>query len=112
MASLKSLRTLSCSHFAATMAVSLAVYEIFSIKEWRDLKNWVKGCSSSLQMAPFERPYTTFCWSAIVKHSIVYLVPLSSYLPSNNIVGLRSLNVRSSKVVPFESLVRFPIRLP
>jgi len=48
------------------MAVSLTVHEIFSIKELRDLENWVRGCSRSLQMAPFDRPYTTFYWSAIV----------------------------------------------
>jgi len=29
-------------------------------------------------MVLFDRPYTTFCWSAIV--AIVYLVPFSSYL--------------------------------
>ena len=36
----KNLGTVSYSHFVATTAVglSLAVYEIFSIKEWRDLK--------------------------------------------------------------------------
>ena len=28
-----------------TMAVSLTVYEIFSVKEERDLENWVTGCS-------------------------------------------------------------------
>jgi len=31
-----------------------------------DLENWVRGCSSSLKMAQFDRPYTTFCWSATV----------------------------------------------
>jgi len=42
------------------MAVSLAVSEIFSVKEWRDLENSVRGCSRSLKTAPFDRPYTTF----------------------------------------------------
>jgi len=46
------------------MAVSLTVYEIFSVKVLRDLENWVRGCI--LKMAPFDRPYTTFYWSAIV----------------------------------------------
>ena len=49
-----------------TMAVSLTVYEIFSGKEERDLENWVRACSRSLRMAPFDRSYTTFYWSAIV----------------------------------------------
>jgi len=48
------------------MAVFLAVYEIFSVKEWHDFKNWVRGCSRSLKLAPFDRPYMTFYWSAIV----------------------------------------------
>ena len=47
-----------------TMVVS--VYEIFSVKEQSDLKNWVGGCSRSLKIAPIDRPYTTLYWSAIV----------------------------------------------
>ena len=48
------------------MAVSVAVCEIFSVKEWRDLKNQVRDRSRSLKMAPFDRPRATFYWSAIV----------------------------------------------
>ena len=48
------------------MAVSLIVYEIFSVKELRDLENWVRGCSRSLKTAPFDRSHTTFHWSVIV----------------------------------------------
>ena len=47
------------------MAVSVAVCEIFSIKEWHNLENQVRGRSRSLTMAPFDRPYATFYWSAI-----------------------------------------------
>ena len=35
-------------------------------KEWRDLENQVRGRSRSLKTAPFNRPYATFYWSAIV----------------------------------------------
>jgi len=49
-----------------TMAISLTVYEIFSVRVQRDLENWVRGCSRSLKMVPFDRPYTTSYWSAIV----------------------------------------------
>ena len=49
-----------------TVAVSVAVCEIFSVKEWRDLENQVRGRSRSLKMVPFDRPYATFYWSAIV----------------------------------------------
>ena len=48
------------------MAVSLTVYEIFSVKEQRDLENWVRDCSRWLKMAPFDKPYTTSYWSAII----------------------------------------------
>jgi len=69
------------------MTVFSAVCEIFSVKEWLDLENWVRGCSKSLQLAPFDRPYTTFYWSAIVA---LYLVAFASYLRLNNIVTLKS----------------------
>jgi len=49
-----------------TISVFVAVYEICSVKEWRDLENQVRGCSRLLQMAPFDRPYATFYWSASV----------------------------------------------
>jgi len=40
-----------------TMAVSLTVYEIFNVKaSMRDLENWIRGCSRSLKMSPFDRP--------------------------------------------------------
>jgi len=48
------------------MAVSLTVYEIFSVKVLRDLENFVRGCSRSLKLAMIDRSHTTFCWSAIV----------------------------------------------
>ena len=62
----ESLGTVSSSPFIETMAVSVAVCEIFSVKEWRDLENQVRGRSRSLKMAPFDRPYATFYRSAIV----------------------------------------------
>jgi len=58
-----------------TMAVSVAVCEIFCVnyKEWRDFENQVKvrGRSRSLKMAPFDRPYATFYWSAIVSIALI-----------------------------------------
>jgi len=41
----ESLGTVSYSPSIATMAVSVAVCEIFSVKEWRDLENQVRGRS-------------------------------------------------------------------
>jgi len=43
-----------------TMAVSLAISEIYSAKEWLDLEIWVWGRSMSLKMAPFYRACMTF----------------------------------------------------
>jgi len=62
----ESLGAVSYSPSIATMAASVAVCEIFSVKEWRDLENQVRGRSRSLKMTPFDRPYATFYWSAIV----------------------------------------------
>jgi len=61
----ESFGTVSYSPSIVTMAVSVAVCEIFSVKKWRDLENQVRGRSMSLKMAPFDRSYATFYWSAI-----------------------------------------------
>ena len=66
----KSLGTVSYSPSIVTVAVSVAVCEIFSVKEWRDLENQVRGRSRSWKMAPFDRPYATFYWSAIVNIAV------------------------------------------
>jgi len=62
----ESLGTVSYSLSIVTMAVSVTILEIFSVKEWPDLEIWVWSPSRSLKMAPFDRPYATFYWSAIV----------------------------------------------
>ena len=62
----ESLGAVSYSPSIVTVAVSVAVCEIFSVKEWHDLENQVRGRSRSLKMAPFDRPYATFYSSAIV----------------------------------------------
>ena len=49
-----------------TMAVTVAVCKIFSVKEWHDLENQVRSRSRSLKMAQFDTPHATFYWSAIV----------------------------------------------
>ena len=66
MVTFESSGTVSYSPSVVTIAVSVAVCEIFSVKEWRDLENQVRGRSRSLKMAPFDRQYATFYWSAIV----------------------------------------------
>jgi len=64
--SFESLGAVSYSPSIVTVAVSVAVREIFSVKECRDLENQVRGRLGSLKMAPFDRPYATFYWSASV----------------------------------------------
>ena len=66
MVPFESLGTVSYLSSIATMAVSVAILEIFSVKEWPDLEIWVWSPSRSLKMAPFDRPYATFYSSAIV----------------------------------------------
>ena len=88
----ESLGTVSCSPCIVTMinfklVVSLAVCEIFSVKEWRDFENQVRGRSRSSKMAPFDRPYATFYSSAIVNSSILYHFRV--FLTLNNIVTLK-----------------------
>ena len=62
----ESLDAVSYSPSIVTVAVTVAVCEIFSVKESRDIENQVRGRSRSLKMAPFDRPYASFCWSSIV----------------------------------------------
>ena len=58
----ESVDAVSYSPSIVTVAVSVAVCEIFNVKEWRDIEKQVRGRSRSLKMAP----YATFYWSAIV----------------------------------------------
>ena len=64
--------TVSYSPSIVTTAVSAAILEIFSVKEWPDLEIWVCGPLRSLKMARFDRP----CYFLLVRHcnysSILY----------------------------------------
>ena len=53
----ESLGAVSYSPSIVTIIVSVAVCEIFIVKQWRDLENQVRGRSRLLKMAPFDRPY-------------------------------------------------------
>ena len=56
----------SYSPSIVNVAIPVAVWDIFNVKEWRDLENQVRRRSGSLKITPFDRPYATFYWSAIV----------------------------------------------
>ena len=59
MVALKSLGAVSYSPSVVTMAVSVAVCDIFSIKEWPDRENRVRVRSRSLEMASIDRSHTS-----------------------------------------------------
>ena len=63
MVPFESLGAVSYSPSIVTMAVSVAVCEIFSVEEWCDLENSlnrVRVRSRSLEMAPFYKSHTSF----------------------------------------------------
>ena len=68
------LGAVSYSPSIVTMAVSVAVCEIFSVKEWSDLENRVRVRSRSLEMAPFDRLHMISCSPFIVTMAISCIV--------------------------------------
>jgi len=70
----KSLAAVSYLPSIVTMALSVAVCEIFSVKEWYDLENSIRVCSKSLKMAPFDRSCTSFYSPSIVTMALSCIV--------------------------------------
>jgi len=66
------------------MAVSLAICEISSVRERRNLEKRVRACSKSLQMASFDRSCTTSYWSGTVDIALVSFPRKSEILVENN----------------------------
>ena len=56
----ESLGAVSYSPSIVTVAVSVAVCEIFSVKKRRDLENQVRGHLMSLKMSPFDSRAAAF----------------------------------------------------
>ena len=70
----ESLGAVSYSPSIVTMAESVAVCEIFSVKEWCDLENRVMVRSKSLEMAPFDRSHTSSYSPSIATMAISCIV--------------------------------------
>ena len=74
MVPFESLGAVSYSPSMVTVAVSVAVFEIFSVKEWCDLENRVRVRSRSLEMAPFDRLHMSSYSPSIETMAISYIV--------------------------------------
>ena len=70
----KSLGAVSYSPSIVTMAVSVAVCDIFSVKEWCDLENRVVVRLRSLEIAPFDRLHTTSYSPSIVTMALYCII--------------------------------------
>jgi len=70
----ESLGMVSYSPSIVTMAVFVAVCEIFSVKEWCDLKNRVRVRSRSIEIAPFDRSHMSSYSPSIVTMALTCIV--------------------------------------
>jgi len=102
----ESLGTLSYSPSIVTMAVSVAVCEIFSVKQWCDLENRFTVRSMSLEMAPFDRSHTRSYQCSLVTMALsCTFAKLSELLVEN-----RELFIPHSYLAPPQNFARILTR--
>ena len=70
----ESLGAVSYSPSIVTVAVSVAVCEIFSVKDWCDVENRIRVRSRSSEIAPFDRSHTSSYSPSIVTVAISCIV--------------------------------------
>ena len=109
--SVRECKCLLVFHWNYVCTVRRTIYEIFSIKKWHDLETRGRGCSRSLKMAPFDRSYMTFYWSAIVSIAVCCTIFKLCNVEESWPSWPWKCHWRSFRLVPFERLW-FPIRLP
>ena len=94
----------SYSPSVVTMAVSLTISEIFSVKQWSDLEIWVWGSFKVIENGAVWQ--TIYDFLLVCHCNYLYLVPFASYLTSNNCdleIWLRG-HRRSLTLLPIKSL--------
>ena len=102
----ESLGAVSYSPSIVTMTVSVAVCEIFSLKEWCDLENRVRVRSRSLEMAPVDRSHTSSYSPSIV--TMRYLVSFARY--SDLLVKNREIFIPHLYLVPPQGVTPLEFR--
>jgi len=101
MAPYESLGMVSYSPCIVTMAVSVAVCEIFSVTEWCDLENRVRVRSRSLEVTPFDRPRTS-SYSPSIVTIWRYLVSSARY--SDLLVENREIFIPYQYLAPLQGV--------
>ena len=106
MVPFETLGVVSYSPSIVTMAVSVAVCEIFSVKEWCDLENGVRVRSRSLEIAPFDRSHTSSYSPSIVTMAISSFARYSDLLVENRDIFLPHLYLAPRRGWPRRNFVK------